>query len=618
MDKIMSLFYETCLGQTDDRKIKFSDLTDEQQKLIELARAGKNVLVDACIGSGKTTAIQALCDEFHGKRILYLTYNTLLKLDAKNKINNQGATVTNYHGYVYSVLLRNDIRVGVSDLLQTFNRIKPSLPAKFDLIVLDEYQDIDQEISELLLYIKSQNPGAQIIAVGDMQQKIYDKTTLDVSKFINKFVGRHTNLSFTKCFRLNKDHANMLGRIWHKTIHGVNDNCRVRVMHINDVVPYLAKQKPEDVLCLGSRTGLMPSVLNRLEDTAPTVYNKHTTYASIRDRGMGVQPSSDNAIFTTYDGCKGLERRICVVFDFTEQYWAVRTGKPQTKYEIVRNIFCVAASRGKDEIIFVSDDHSTLLSENVLCQATKTNTEFGKPFSISDMFSFKYKEDIEDCFRYLSIKEIPTTDHTVINVRSHDELIDLSPCVDIYQNASYFSSYDIDSEIGFYALLHDEVACDPIAEDASLDAKILYLATMITMQTRYVAQVTMPIVTVEQAEKIHKRLSVIFDGSEPTQYDCRIGFRDKYDLTCDMAGRIDVMKNDIPYELRFCEDLSHEDFLQLGCYLIADGRSKGVLWNVRNNQMYQVSVLKKNQKPFLDAVIRTITKGLITKYKPVF
>ena len=36
---------------------------------------GRNILVDACIGSGKTTAIQRLCDEFPRERnILYLRF----------------------------------------------------------------------------------------------------------------------------------------------------------------------------------------------------------------------------------------------------------------------------------------------------------------------------------------------------------------------------------------------------------------------------------------------------------------------------------------------------------------------------------------------------------------
>lgn len=62
-------------------------LTDEQQLFIEKALQGNNILVDACVGSGKTTSIQALCVNFpETKRILYLTYNKLLKIDAKEKI----------------------------------------------------------------------------------------------------------------------------------------------------------------------------------------------------------------------------------------------------------------------------------------------------------------------------------------------------------------------------------------------------------------------------------------------------------------------------------------------------------------------------------------------------
>ena len=44
-------------------------------------------------------------------------------------------------------------------------------------------QDIEQEFAEMLWKIKEANPSMQIVAVGDMQQKIYDKTTLNVPDF---------------------------------------------------------------------------------------------------------------------------------------------------------------------------------------------------------------------------------------------------------------------------------------------------------------------------------------------------------------------------------------------------------------------------------------------------
>lgn len=52
----------------------------------------------------------------------------------------------------------------------------------------------------MLEYIKLQNPDIQIIAVGDMKQKIYDKTTINVENFIQSFLGNHIELEFTNWF----------------------------------------------------------------------------------------------------------------------------------------------------------------------------------------------------------------------------------------------------------------------------------------------------------------------------------------------------------------------------------------------------------------------------------
>lgn len=98
----------------------------------------------------------------------------------------------------------------------------------------------------------------------------------------------------------------------------------------------------------------MTKVLNKLETEYPKKFNKNTVYASIadEDRGSG-RPDKDSAVFTTFDSSKGLERKVCVVFDCTEKYWDIRIRQPNTRYEILRNIFCVAMSRGKDRIVFV-------------------------------------------------------------------------------------------------------------------------------------------------------------------------------------------------------------------------------------------------------------------------
>lgn len=60
--------------------------------------------------------------------------------------------------------------------------------------------------------------------------------------------------------------------------------------------------------------------IKELEETYPHKFNKKTVYATISDHdSMGkAEPKEDSAIFTTYDSSKGLERKICVGFDFME------------------------------------------------------------------------------------------------------------------------------------------------------------------------------------------------------------------------------------------------------------------------------------------------------------
>lgn len=588
-------------------------LSDEQQELIRLAKEGKNVLVDACIGSGKTTAIQVLCEELNDKQILYLTYNRLLKIDAQDKITNKRVHVQNYHGFAWERVSNSGERLGVGDLIQTFIKQDPPLGKKYDVLVLDEYQDVEQELAEMLELIKAHNPKMQIIAVGDMKQKIYDKTTLDVPKFIDKFLGEYETLTFTKCFRLGEELASRLGKIWGKEINGVNPDFKVTEMPLGRVYTYLATKDPKDILCLGARVGAMSEVLNALEREYPQKFNKKTVFASISDEDKGaVRPDASTAIFTTFDGSKGLERPICVVFDYTIDYWTTRIEKPMTAYEILRNIFCVAASRGKREIIFVKDG-KVGLSDAVLSTPCETKMEFKQPVDMSGMFSFKYKENVEECYNLLKITKKRSKDKDIIDVDNTDELIDLSPCIGIYQEAAYFDYYDLDTEMDLIAQLRGITFKEEDGD--TTEEKILKLVAANTGQARYSEQVSVPFVTEAQKKQIAERLSSVFKKDENVQEDCIISFLDEGGAVVNIVGRADVVKDNIVYELKFVSDLSHDNFLQTAAYMVAMRLRKGILWNTRNNEMYEITI--PDRKAFLEAMVRCVTKGSTEHYYPL-
>ncbi len=592
------------------------ELSSEQQLFIEKAMQGKNILVDACIGSGKTTAIQNLCNQLPStKKVLYLTYNRLLKLDAKSKIKKRNVTVTNYHGFAYMILKRNGISAGISDLIQKVIQIKP-LIKKYDILIIDEYQDIEQELAELLQLIKDSNPQIQIIAVGDMEQKIYDKTTLKVESFMKGFLEEHLRLKFTQCFRLSNNLASMLGRVWKKQIIGVNDSCKVEEMSKEDIIPFLSEQIPADILCLGARTGAMSDTLNILEEKYPDKFNKNTVYATISDYdSMGkTEPKEDSAIFTTYDSSKGLERKICVIFDFTESYWSVRISKPQQLYTILRNIFCVAASRGKNQIIFVKSDEA-MLSEKTLSTYVETNQKF-EDVGMSKMFDFKFKEDVEKCFSLLKVSKLEQTNNSIINIKSADALIDLSPCIGIYQEADFFDHYQIDEDIKLEILLNPELngLYTEAVKNSTLNNKILFLVSLETKQKRYRTQVVTPFVSEAQSALMRARLETRLTRNENAQVPCRIDFYDPQNgkPIFSAKGFADVVKDDMVYELKFVSELTHEHFLQCACYMVAMKLQKGILWNTRDNTLYEIEV--PDRKGFLNAVARTVTKGVIESY----
>ncbi len=584
-------------------------LSDEQQEFMRLAMdPGKyNILVEACIGSGKTTAIQRLCEAFAGtKKVLYLTYNKLLKLDAKAKIHScKGVTVMNYHGFCYMGLCRIGVKSGVSDILKTYIEHAPPVNP-YDVLLIDEYQDLDTEISKVLLHIKAANPGIQVIAVGDMCQKIYDRTKLHAQEFIIKLMdGNYIPMEFTKCFRISEKLAASLGRVWNKNIVGVNDDCIVEAMDFQDAVELAGSYEPHDLLILGSNAGRRADMQNLLEKRWPEKFNKHTVWSKISDSdGGATEPDASCAIFTTYDGCKGMERDVCFVFDFNYRYWELRLEKASSSPEIIRNIFCVAASRGKRKIVFVKNSESPLLTEAALRRGYYSQV-LSERFNISSMFDFKFEEDVEHAYKSLHVRELEPAGE-IIQTRVADGLIDLSPCVGIYQEANYFRDYDIDEVIE--KTFQQTPELNYLKKDYKnwpMNSKVLYLTMLETRQQRYYSQVSGELVDDDTWQRIAGRLSSKLPADAMVQLPC--GLDGRYmGRNYVIQGACDAVFDSMIWELKFVSELQHVHFLQLAMYLYCMDIECGRLWNVKSGQLYEVMIPDRGE--FFSRALRAAFK----------
>ena len=138
---------------------KKMELSKEQKDILDVVKKGENVYIDACIGSGKTTLLNEICKEMYNKKILYLTYNKLLKEDAKKQIISRNVEIHNYHGFAFKYLKINRYgythQDGIKNIVNLVETGAIRLP-QYDIILIDEYQDINEDAADLITCIEEE------------------------------------------------------------------------------------------------------------------------------------------------------------------------------------------------------------------------------------------------------------------------------------------------------------------------------------------------------------------------------------------------------------------------------------------------------------------------------
>ena len=172
--------------------------SDEQQAVLDHVRAGRNVIVEACAGSGKSTTILSLARELAGLRFLQFTYNKQLRLEIKEKVETlrlKNLDVHTFHSFsVKHYTDEASVDTGIRHLLLDDMPCRTPLPA-YDVVVLDECQDMTplffqlvvKVLRDLLLDSGRGSAGArrqiQMVVLGDARQCLYEFKGAD-SRFL--------------------------------------------------------------------------------------------------------------------------------------------------------------------------------------------------------------------------------------------------------------------------------------------------------------------------------------------------------------------------------------------------------------------------------------------------
>ena len=169
-------------------------LSGEQELILNHIKDGKNVVVDAVAGSGKSTTVLSVAKELQGKQVLQLTYNSSLRTEIKEKTRTlqiKNLQIHTYHSLGVRYYLPTCFTdAGLRHIL--YQDLTPSSPLPlYDLIVIDETQDMSLIYYQLVRkFIKdmcqaSSSHAIQLLILGDEKQGLYEFKGSDV-RFLTK------------------------------------------------------------------------------------------------------------------------------------------------------------------------------------------------------------------------------------------------------------------------------------------------------------------------------------------------------------------------------------------------------------------------------------------------
>lgn len=346
----------------------------EQQQIIDAIVNGHNVFTDAVAGSGKTTTIKFIGMACPHLSILVLTYNTRLKDEVRAKLSEQ------FEVHTYHSLAVKHLHPSACDdenlayLLSTI----PIKPVKFDLLIIDETQDMIPLYYRLVRLLLS---PSQILVMGDKNQGLYAFKGAD-PRFLTLapklFESTHSlettetppkikTLTLSHSYRITDSIGYFVNHVMLKQERMQTSKPGPPVEYIIDdpytAAPFIHKRliklletyTPEDIFILA------PSIKNRspismlenllVESGVPcyTGYNQDTDSDIVKGK----------VVFTTFHQSKGRERKIVIIYGFDESYFkyydrsADPTQCPPTLY--------VAATRASELLILIHGNQSSRL-----------------------------------------------------------------------------------------------------------------------------------------------------------------------------------------------------------------------------------------------------------------
>jgi hypothetical protein len=319
----------------------------EQNIIIENIKLGKNVIVDACAGSGKSTTILSCAKQMTNHRFLQLTYNSMLRMEIKDKIKEYGLkniVVHTFHSLAvakYTKSAKTDS--GIREIL--YEKMAPSSPIRAqDIIVLDETQDMTYLYFKFVIkFSRDMGTPFQLLILGDYMQGLYEFKGADI-RFLTMAETIWSEFSLLKTREFEKCSLKMSYRITRQMADFINevmlDEDRLQACKDGPPVTYIRNTadalqriatfhilellksgvKPDEIFILGGSVKGVNSQIRRIEN-ALVEAGIPCHVPMLETDKIDEKVIAGKVVFSTFHSVKGRQRGYVFIVGFDQSYF---------------------------------------------------------------------------------------------------------------------------------------------------------------------------------------------------------------------------------------------------------------------------------------------------------
>ena len=562
-----------------------------------------NVKVNSVAGSGKTTTVLHMAKMLVNQNILLLTYNARLKLETRQKkdelkLNN--LEVHSYHSFCvghYNKLCHKD--QAIIKLIKENNQ--PFKKFKYDIIVVDEAQDMSSLYYKLVVKIISNNLcDPRVCVIGDKYQCIYQFKDAD-DRFItladkiftmNNLEWKELKLSTS--YRITNQMANFINHcvMGFNYINACKDGNKVRYIMtetfncdrpLEEVLYYLDDCHFDDIFIIA------PSVKKGKNDSPIRVLANALSRINIPiyvptddDERLDEEIIKNKIVFSTFHQVKGLERKNVIVYGFDESYFQIFNKEADPN--MCPNELYVAITRASENLsIFhnVQKNYVPFMDEDLLEQYTyyeraslRTVYDQGKTITldVSEITKHLPPEITDKALEFFEQKQINKKEKFIdipIKTKQGDlyEYVaeingTIIPAYFEYVNNKKMSIYDI--------LINKQQKVD-IKLDIDMPTEdLLRLATQYSafssgynFKMKQIKEYNW--MQNDRLDDAVDRLELVINKNANFEVEV---FNPELKVGKVMVGRIDCVDRDTVWEFKCTRDLESDHFIQLAIYAL--------------------------------------------------